>query len=246
MEKNEYALMFSIEDTYWWYKALRDIVFRYIGKESRVKNDVTILDAGCGTGGLLAKLGKYETYGFDFSEEAIKFCEKRGLDNVVFGSVLGIPFNDKMFDIAISMDVLSHANVGDENLAFNEISRVLKPDGIMILNLPAYQWLRSSHDRSTHTERRYTVSALKKTVEKAGFSIEKITYRNTLLFPVSALVRLFKNVFNREDVESDLGHVNPVINKVLLWIMLFENKLLKNMNMPFGLSVFCVARKKEI
>jgi len=239
--------MYAVERDHWWYTGLRNLVLAFMHKYSRENRNAVVLDAGCGTGGMLAECKEYNSFGLDISDDALKHCSLRGLGNLSKGSVCEMPFADNSFDIIISLDVLYHLAVTDDLKALREFYRVVNRNGIMLLNLPAYNFLKSPHDRIIHTRERYTLRDVKEKVERAGFTIERITYRNTFLFPVAAIVRLIKKRLSRDDGEhdSDLKPVSGVVNAVLKNILYLENKLiLTGMNFPFGLSVFCVAKKK--
>src|SRR5690606_11865997 len=68
--------------------------------------------------------------------------------------------------------------------------RLLKPNGRIVLTVPAHQWLWSTHDVDLHHMRRYSRELLKARIEQAGYRIEKLTYTNAALFPLAALARL--------------------------------------------------------
>jgi hypothetical protein len=149
--------------------------------------------------------------------------------------------------VVISLDVLYHLDVADDLKALREFYRVISRDGILLLNLPAYDFLKSSHDEVVHTRHRYTLRDVKNKVEGAGFTVERATYRNTLLFPLAMAARLLRkfHLQNEKKRGSDLGPLPGWLNRFLKGVLLFENRLiLRGLNFPFGLSVFCVARKK--
>jgi len=245
MRESEYRAIYSAEDTHWWYRGLRELVFeslaRYSGKGQRV------LDAGCGTGATLVRLAAegYAGFGLDFSATAIGFCRERGMERLTRGSVAELPFKDSSFDAVVSLDVIYHAAVRDDVGALMEFRRVLKKDGILIMNLPAYEFLRSPHDLANQTKTRYTKRMLGEKLTKAGFITERLTYRNAALFPLIAAVRLAKKLMpgRPETKDSDLGEVNPFVNRALSGLLFVENRLMKSVGMPFGTSVFCVARR---
>jgi SAM-dependent methyltransferase len=248
VEKSEYRVMFFVEDDHWWYVGLRRLVLSFMDSLRPGKENVSVLDAGCGTGGMLAECRGYNAFGLDISEEAMKFCAMRNLPNITEGSVSAMPFHDNSFDMLISLDVLYHLDVLDDALALKEFYRVINQNGILLLNLPAYNFLTSSHDKIIHTRHRYTLRELKAKVESAGFAIERITYRNTLLFPLALVMRTVKRfLYSAGDVKaSDLKPVPSFFNKFLKGILILENRLIvSGVNFPFGLSIFCVARKKE-
>lgn len=244
MEKEEYEIMFNIEEKLWWYRGLRDLLFAYVKKEN--SDNLKLLDAGCGTGKFLELCKNYKTYGLDFSPEAIKFSLLRKLKNIVRASVTHIPFSNNFFNIVTSMDVLCHMSIEDDRMAIKEFYRVLNKDGLLILNLPAYDFLKSTHDKAVHTKHRYNKKELKEKLEEAGFKIEKLTYRNFFLFPLAFIMRFLKKLCLKktDKTKSDLNVPPEFINKIFFYILFVENMLIKNgINLPAGLSIFCVARK---
>lgn len=247
MEKKEFEILFYLEDDYWWYKELRGLVFSVINKIFQDTNGLILLDAGCGTGGLLAHINAQKAYGFDISEESIKFCKIRKLKNVLRASVSNIPFSSNSFDLVISLDVLYHLRVKNDITALKEFYRVLTKGGVLLINLPAFNFLRSTHDTVIHTRQRYIQKELKRKVENVGFEIEKVTYRNAILFPLIMFIRFLKGLSfkNIKTVHSDLRPLPVLINKLLTSFLSLENRLIiSGLNFPFGLSLFCVARKK--
>jgi SAM-dependent methyltransferase len=247
MEKKEYEILYNIEDEYWWFVGLRDLVFSSLVEfEANIRKNSRVLDAGCGTGAVLERLKDYgEAYGIDLSEEAIRFCKLRGLRNVIKASITDIPCVNDFFNVVTSLDVLYHMQVEDDLTALKELYRVLKDRGILILNLPAYNFLRSRHDEAIHTSHRDLRSEVRKKVEKAGFHIAKITYRNSFLFPIFLIIRLLEKPKKRKNAKSDLRSLPDFLNRLLIKILFFENGLLNKVNLPFGLSIFCVAKKEE-
>lgn len=243
----EYEKMYRVEDDNWWYVGLRELTHAFINKFSGRKNDGMFLDVGCGTGGMLAEFSGYHAAGLDISEESMKFCKLRHLHNLVRGSISDIPFKKDIFHIIISLDVIYHLGVPDDMHALQEIHRVMAQDAVLLINLHAYNFLRSSHDIAFHTRQRYTLRDLKAKVEKSGFVIERITYRNTILFPLIAVIRIIKKYYSStcETIESDMRALPFLLNKFLSGILRFENRLIMlGINFPFGSSIFCVSRKK--
>src|SRR3954471_21074860 len=130
MRPREHDIMRSVEDHYWWYQALRQHVADSIVPPSP---RFSVLDAGCGTGGMLAILrGKFpqaELTGIEQSGHALELAASRDCGaRLLRASVHEIPFPDKTFDFVLSLDVWSHAGV-DDALAAHESYRVLQPGG---------------------------------------------------------------------------------------------------------------------
>ncbi len=246
METDEYRVMYEIENDYWWYVGLRKLVFASIDRFASKEGKLKILDAGCGTGKILESCKEHDACGLDFSEEAISFCKKRGLNSIKKGSICDMPFPDNSFDVVISLDVLYHVNVEDDLKALKEIYRVANKDGILVLNLPAYKFLQSRHDEAIHTRHRYSYLEIKEKLIKAGFGIERLTYRNTILFPLAFVKRTMEKIFHgkSDKAESDLKPLPKFINQILTMLLFLENKMIMSgVDLPFGLSLYCVARK---
>jgi len=242
MEKQVYQEMFDIEETHWWYRGLRDLVFSSIRRVLGEKSEMKILDAGCGTGIVMKSLSDYGTpFGIDISSSAIKFCRERGLNNVAGGSVSALPFQDNSFDLVLSLDVLGHEAV-NETQAIEEMYRVLKKGGILLTNAAAHAYLWRNYDERWGWKRRYSKNELRTKLEKSGFETLKISYHLALLFPVLVFFKLINSVC-RVQAHNDLKPVFGPLNALLYGLLRIENLLLKRINVPIGTSIFCISKK---
>lgn len=203
-----------------------------------------ILDVGCGTGGKFQMLGQYgKVYGIDVSPEALHYAKLGNIAEVSFGSVEQIPMAGNEFDMVNCNDVLYHSSVGNDIVAIGEFARVLKPGGILFVREPAFNWLRGHNDRLGWTKRRYTKKELTAKLERNNFEILRASYANCFLLPVVLVVRVVERLFHRADIPQEV-YRPPVINSVLKYVLFLEARLLHIMNLPFGVSTVCVARKK--
>jgi SAM-dependent methyltransferase len=244
MRPAEYEAMYRVEDTHWWYGALRRQVQRVIlAERERLGRMPRVLDAGAGTGGMLARLrGAGELYGVEIAAEGLRFCAERGIESIVQGSVTALPFTAGSFDIVLSLDVLYHQSVPDDVDAAREHARVLRPGGLLVLNLPAYDTLRGAHDAAIHTARRYTRAGVLRLLKGAGLEPERVTHWNALLLPVAAAVRLLSQR-RAGEASSDVHPTSPALNALLGGILRLETTWLRQTDLPFGLSIFAQARK---
>lgn len=234
--------MYDQEDKHWWYRSLHDLILSYVKSERSEK--LRILDAGCGTGLVLKRLENYgKSYGVDYSDAALECCRKRRLSCIVMASVTNLPFPDAYFDIVISSDVLCHKSIKNDLSVLKEFNRVLKKHGLLLLHLPAFELLKRRHDRRVHTRSRYNIKNLSIKLESIGFNLRKISYRNTFLFPLLLILSLVDKL-NKSNKKSDLMGLGWPINSFFYAISRLENKILNVVNLPFGTSVFCLARKK--
>src|SRR5260221_13298060 len=170
MEIQEYENMYKAEDTHFYYVSLHKLILRLIKQYAPVKSTLSILDAGCGTGRLAELMSKLGTVtGIDMSDEALKFAKRHGLQ-VQKASVMKLPFKDNSFDIITSIDVLYHKAVTDDSKALKELYRVLKLHGIIIIRLQAIPWLKNSHDKVVHSNKRYSKQMVKQKLLESGFT----------------------------------------------------------------------------
>lgn len=244
MERDEYAIMYRVEDRHWWYAGLRAML-DLVWERCAPKGDIQVLDDGCGTGANLAHFStKARCFGIDFSLEANRFCRKRSQTRTAAASTTHLPFPDESFDIVLSCDVLCHRSIDDKFQPLHEMRRVLKRGGILILNLPAYQWLHSSHDVHVQTDRRFTRSEVCALLSNAGLHLVYATYWNTLLFPGIAATRLGRKVrpLRASDLDGASGEGLGVVFGSALRI---ERAILRAFPMPFGLSVLAAAKRVD-
>lgn len=249
MNRNEYVRMYEAEDSHWWYAGLHELILRIIRRESvRLGRPLQILDAGCGTGRLCQLMAAegHSVEGCDASTIAFDYCSERGVK--AFTCDLN---SDSLeiahYDVITLIDVIYHRNINNDIAVLRNIYSSLKPDGILILQVPAYTWLWSPHDEAVHTARRYTRKTIRRMILSCGFSIEKDTYRVTLLFIPIVLMRLMKKIAGRSGKvsgsASDVKKHSPFLNAVLYMLIRAENSLLAWSSLSFGTSVFAVAQK---
>ena len=247
MELYEYDTMRSVEDTYWWYTGMHQLIVQNALKVLTNSHQLKVLDAGCGTGGMMAKLHnvlpQVQLTGIDFSASAVEFTQQRQLGTVKQASVENLPFSNECFDLVMSLDVVCSEGVDDAQ-AFVEFYRVLKTGGTVLINLAAFNFLKGEHSLAGHEERRYTKPKLSKLLTRAGFVVESMTYWNTTLFPVVALWRpLSLALANKQTPRSDLKPLPGFVNQALTSLILKEIQLTEHISLPFGSSVFAMARK---
>lgn len=247
MEKEKYQRMFSLEENYWWFRAKRKFIDffikKFISKHSNL-NKFIMLDVGCGSGIMLNNLNKYGTaIGVDNSYEGIKFCQIRGHKLVVVGDALNLPFKDNSFDIITCLDVMEHLE--DDSTLLAEIYRICKKMGMVIITAPAYKFLWGYHDEIHHHKRRYTKRMLREKICNTNFNIYKITYINTILFPMVLIFRIIKRYIIKESQADDFISVPSILNKILFFIFSGEIYLINKINLPYGVSLFCILTRSD-
>lgn len=240
MNRIEYEHMARAEERMWWYRAVHARVGTLLDIAVPDRG-APLLDAGCGTGGLLARLaaaGRTDLSGLDLEPAALAHARHKSGARLACGSVAALPYSSHAFAAMTSVDVLYHRAV-DEGAALAEARRCLRPGGILVLNLPAYAWLVSAHDRAVHGARRYTRTGARGLLEASGFTVLRATYWNTLLFPLMVAKRkLFP-----DDGGSDVMEYPAIAERLFGTVTALEHGLIRTgLNLPFGGSVLLVAR----
>jgi SAM-dependent methyltransferase len=244
VERAEYERMHAVEDRMWWYRGLRTLVVQELSRALE-RRSVTgpVLDAGCGTGGMLARLGAsaagHPTIGLEYDPPAAAMaCNKSGRP-IVSGSVNEMPLGDGTLAGYLSLDVLCHGGV-DPDRAAKEAQRCLKRGAIALFNLPAYGWMLSAHDRRVHNVRRFSRTQARALLASHGFKVLKATYWNTLLFPLMLLHRLT----GRDDADSDVRDFPRWLDALFSAALAVERALIgAGVRLPFGGSLLIVVAR---
>jgi len=240
MKAEEYERMYHVEDHHWWYAGMRAVSAAMLAD---VGTPTRILDAGCGTGRNVVELEKLgRTVGVDVSAVPLGLAARRGLTRLAQASIGALPFADRTFDVVTSFDVLCHGAVTDEGAALRELRRVLRPGGWLLLHLPAYPWLQSAHDRAVDNVRRYSARDVRALLADAGFRLWRLTFANTVLFPLAAAKRLADRARRDPDRPSDLDTGFGPAAPLLRGILRLEARLLRHVDLPFGLTLVALAR----
>jgi SAM-dependent methyltransferase len=224
---------------------MRAITASILGGRLKDTENLSLLDVGCGTGYSLGwlknRLGARFAAGIDLSVHAASFWKRRGLDQNAIASAASLPFASSQFDLVTCFDVIYQFETEQARAALSEISRVLKPGGLLYLREPAYSWMRGGHDVAVSTKHRYTKTGLCGLVREAGLLPARSTYANTLLFWAAAPHRLLSRL--RGETESDVKPVAGWLNGLLGATLKLEARLLAKARFPFGLSVIVLAQK---
>jgi SAM-dependent methyltransferase len=236
--------MHAVEDRMWWYRGLRRLVAGQLARalaQSPAKGPV--VDAGCGTGGMLRVLGPsvagHPTFGLDFNPRAAALAMTKAGRPIVSGSVNDLPLADGTLAAYVSLDVLCHAGV-EPARALTEAHRCLEGHGVAVFNLPAYAWMFSAHDRRTQNARRFTRAEVNALLASHGFRVLRSSYWNTLLFPLMLLHRLIQ----RDDAGSDVHTYSKLLDAIFSAVLAVERAVIAaGVSLPFGGSLIVVATR---
>jgi len=244
MNDVEYRQLAELEDRLWHFEALHDHVRRALVKHN-LPADATILDAGCGTGGLLRRLTRWfpsaQLRGIDIAPIAVQLARERTRCQIDEASVTALPFADASFDVITSIDVLYHLEHPAD--ALREYARCIRPGGLVVVNVPAYRWLWSCHDTAVNSFHRFTRPEVNRLFRQAGLQSVYATYWNTFLFPAIVIRR--KLLPPPRDGTSDVRDYPAWVSGPLRGLLALERLWLKTgARLPFGCSVFAVGVRR--
>ncbi len=259
MNPEEYGRMHELETRYWWFVGRRLLIARLLeGALPRAGKNLNLVDVGCGTGANLPMLRHAAgengaVFGFDFSPLALQWAKQQtDLTNLSLsqGDAMRMPLRDNCADCVTMLDVLEH--LPDDKCALSEVERILKPGGVLVLSVPAYQHLWSAHDEALHHFRRYERAGLGAVLRGAGLHIEKLSFAMSLMPPIAWFWRKFVLPFgpNRPKNASrhSQGAVLPSVpdwaNEMLARYVETEGKIIARRPIRFGTSLVAVARKR--
>jgi len=249
MDRGFYDRYFELEGRHWWFIGRRRIIREEVERSLRAlvpppSRRPSLLDVGCGTGGMLAELARFgRVQGTERESAAAEYARQRGFSDV---SVVGsppLPFETGSFDLVTILDVLEH--VDDDVAMVAEIRRLLRPGGRMVATVPAFPSLWGQQDEISHHKRRYVRSTLTESVERSGLRLKRLTYFNTALFAPIATVRLVRRLRpHRGELSSDFEMMTSgIINDALGRVFSLEASWLASRDLPFGISLMAVAER---
>jgi len=244
LEKDLIDKLAEVEKFHWWFEVRRKAVETLL--KDRVSGFWQILDVGAGTGGnyhLLTRFGDY--YGIEPSAEARKWAREKGVKNLTEGTGEKISYPSQRFDLVVALDVLEH--IKDDLRALREFRRVLKDKGLLLITVPAFNFLWSRHDELNHHFRRYRLKDIKRMLNLNGFEVEKATYIYFFLFPFLVIVRILQKFIPEKLTFSSVELKLPplFINKILICLCLIEVFFIKWGFLPWGSSIIILAKKRE-
>jgi ubiquinone/menaquinone biosynthesis C-methylase UbiE len=246
MKLHEYKRNYELEQNYWWFVGVRAMVRNLLSLSVEHDRLGKVLDVGCGTGALLDQLQSCseELWGVDLSSEALKYCSLRGHKNLILADANNTPFPSAYFDVITAIGVIEHLD--DDDAFLNEMRRLLKPNGTLIMLTSSFPYLWSMHDTANGHKRRYYLRQLNRRINEIGFKTVQFSHLNFFLFPIIAIILvLHRWIYGLESDNANRIMPNPprTVNAILIWVLLLETSLMRWIALPWGISMVGAFRK---
>jgi SAM-dependent methyltransferase len=247
MNPAEFVNIRRSEEHFWWYRGMREILFRLLEPHLAGRGIGHALEAGCGTGYLSQRLQRergWPIVPLDYSGDGLRYGRELGVGNAVQGDIRSLPFGDGAFDLVLSLDVLAHLPRGEEDSAARELSRVVRRGGLVVVRTSALVILRSRHGEFACERQRFTRRRLMVLFEGAGIRILRCTYLNSLLLPVALVKFRVWEPLLRQPPESGVQPVPAWLDRLLFAPLAMEAAWLgAGRNFPAGQSLLLIGEK---
>jgi len=248
MNPAEFPYLAALEESFWWFRGMRSIMFALLDPLERRHQIRQVLEAGCGTGHfahLLHRRYGWEVYPVDLAWEGLSYAHQAGIPHLAQADIRALPFQNGCFDAVFCLDVLVHFAPGEEAEAVKELVRVLRQGGLLVLRVAALRILRSRHSEFTNERQRFTAGRLRRIVVNYGVQPLRITYANSCLLPIALVkFRVWEPLWKKPPA-SGVAPLPRWLNGLLSVPLELERCLLKaGLNLPVGQSLILVGLKK--
>jgi SAM-dependent methyltransferase len=239
---------FRIEDSSFWFAHRNACLTAAL---RRVPLDGPLLDIGGGNGVVSQALerGRIETVVLEPGPQGASNARSRGLQNVVCATLEDACFEDGSFGAAGLFDVIEH--VADDEALLREVHRILRPNAVVAMTVPSYQWMWSAEDELAGHHRRYTLGRLRTVLSRSSFDIRYQTYFfAALTVPVFALRSLPHRLRRRSatavEHRASRQHVpSSLLRRTMEMLLAPEvRRIAAGASIPFGTSCLVIAARR--
>lgn len=248
MNPDEYEALERVEVAHWFYAGKREIVLTWLRRLGALGSDRLLVDCGAGTGRFVLEARKEcRAIAVDDHEESLAIATKYlGPDGVRRGSCMALEFSDASADIVTALDVIEH--VPEDAAAVREMTRILKPGGVMVITVPALMALWSDWDVSLHHYRRYRREPLRELLRAAGLEVVHCAYINVFPLPAVWLLRKLRAWFPKPPGPAGSRAEERIppdwLNRLLQWLFV-ASATQTSVPFPAGVGLLAVARKPK-
>ena len=228
----------ELYERHWWFRAREKLIIEFLRRQQPSKGWKTILDVGCGDGLFFRELQRFgEVDGIEPISEVIS-------PNNPFRQRIYVGSFDESFQprkrylLILMLDVLEHVDA--PVAALRHALSLLEPEGFLLITVPAFRLLWTSHDELNHHYTRYTKASFNCVAEEAGIEIVQERYLFTWVFLAKLAARVKESLLG---AKPTIPRVPPSgLNRLLYSVSRLEEKFLRSLPVPLGSSLLIFAR----
>jgi SAM-dependent methyltransferase len=245
VEQQEYAHLDRVDRVHWFYRGKRAIVRYWIRRSIAVGRDDILIDGGTGTGRWPVEASAWCTpIGLDDHAESLALAAPRLAAvgaRVMHSTLDSVALPSHSATVVTLLDVLEHLD--DDEAAVREMTRILKPGGLMVVTVPALRWLWSDWDVTLQHRRRYHEDELRRLLARANLEIVQCRYINWIALLPIALVRLKRRFFPlAPGAPRAEDEIPPAWINTLLYYLFVSPACVSWIRPPAGVSLLAIAR----
>jgi len=226
----------KLYENHWWWRSREEILIEVLKQTFPGRDNLKILDVGCGDGLFFSELKKFGTPAGVETVESLITEHGRSLGEIYVGE-LGSFNAPTKYDLILMLDVIEH--LPDEKPLLVRARELLAPGGRLIITVPAFMSLWTHHDDLNQHCRRYNKGMLRDVLKESGFEVLRLQY--LFAWPAVAKFMLHYLEMLRAPKNEETHIPAPMINKFLVQLCRFEYGCLKVLGAPFGSSVLAVS-----
>lgn len=238
-DEDQAATLSESDAEHWWFHSKGTYVAGALRRHlpSRLRSS-RLVDIGAGPGSVTAVLGwpPERLFSVDGSQALCRWAKEDHGVMAAAGVAEALPLPARSVGVVTLLDVIEH--LPDPEPALREAGRVLDADGLLLVNVPAHEWLWSRADEVSGHVCRYTQPLLRRQLEMSGFRILWMSHVFSWLIGPMWLVRRGAVSGHRQ---TGYQHTSDFL-EVVAWVLTRAERLLaQRVPLPFGTSIFCVA-----
>jgi 2-polyprenyl-3-methyl-5-hydroxy-6-metoxy-1,4-benzoquinol methylase len=227
-------------EKHWWWRARTELIVETLQRLQALRGWKYILDVGCGDGLFFPRLRQFGTV--EGIEPASRPVNSRNTEN---NYIYTCPFDQDFcpphkYSLILMLDVLEH--LADPIGALRHASKLLEPNGTLLITVPAFMSLWTNHDVLNHHFTRYTHASLRQLTASAGLRITEARYFFHWMYIAKIIVHAFENFFHPEAKLPLVPRAG--INQFLYRVSRAEQKLFGKVPVPFGSSLIAIVERQ--
>jgi SAM-dependent methyltransferase len=238
--RSEYAEGYvKLYRRHWWWRAREEYLVEVLRRYLPSERSSRVLDIGCGAGLFFDRLSEFGSVQGVETDPTMRTGLPEIDDRIHWGTLESFP-GDRAFDAVLMLDVLEH--LADPLPPLRRTRALLADRGILVVTVPAFRSLWTSHDDLNEHFERYTRRTLGELLGRAGWRVELFRYFFHWTFPAKLAVRLLESLRPARQGVPELPSIPPKpLNQALYWLSRMEQRYLAPARLPFGSSLLAVA-----